>query len=59
MKLSKAKLKLFEKVRKNLESNGATADTMKAEVIGDEVHYTIMVIFPDGTIWEVIEIEKV
>lgn len=59
MKLSKANLKLFEQVRKDLESKGATADTLKAEVIGDEVNYTLIAKFPDGTVWEVTDIEKV
>jgi len=59
MKLSKANLKLFEKIRKDLESKGATADTLKAEVIGDEVNYTLIAKFPDGTIWEIADIENV
>ena len=58
MKLSKEKLELLESVRKDLESKGVIADTMRAEVIENDVDFTLIAKLPDGNIWEIVEVEQ-
>lgn len=59
MKLTKEKVELLEKVRKDLESKGVTVNTMEARVVGNDVDYIIIAKMPDGIIWEICEIEDV
>ncbi len=57
MELTDELIKLFDKIKNDLESKGATVDTLEAEVIDDKVHYSIIANWSNGEVWKIERIE--